>query len=154
VSGSWPNNIGQSGQGTSGLINVVQQSSGTIGYADASKVGKLSTVELKVGNDYVKYSAEGAAKLVEDSPYGSTDGRYVVQLNRKVTDKKYYPLVLVSYQAACTVHKDSKNADFVRSWLTYVTSEEAQKKAAEEAGSAPISETIRERIKKSIEAVK
>ncbi|MDR1448335.1 MAG: phosphate ABC transporter substrate-binding protein PstS [Candidatus Ancillula sp.] len=154
ASGSWPNNVGQSGQGTSGLINVVQQSSGTIGYADASKVGKLSTVAIKVGDKFVKYSAEGAAKLVEDSPYGSSEGRYVVELNRKVTDPKYYPLVLVSYQATCTVHKDSKSADFVRSWLTYITSDEAQKKAAEEAGSAPISESIRERIKKSIETIK
>ncbi|MDR2082672.1 MAG: phosphate ABC transporter substrate-binding protein PstS [Candidatus Ancillula trichonymphae] len=154
ASGSWPNNVGQSGQETSGLVNVVSQSSGTIGYADASKVGKLSTVAVKVGSSYVKYSVGGAAKLVEDSPYASSDGRYVVKLNRKITDAKYYPLVLVSYQETCSVHKDQRSGDFVRSWLGYITSEEAQKKATEEAGSAPISATIRDRIKKSIESIK
>lgn len=64
---NWPNEVGQGAKGTSGVISTVQQADGTIGYADASQAGDLGTVAVKVGDDYVPFSAEAAAKVVDAS---------------------------------------------------------------------------------------
>ena len=65
---NWPNEVGQGAKGTSGVISTVQQADGTIGYADASQAGELGTVAVKVGDDYVPFSAEAASKVVDASP--------------------------------------------------------------------------------------
>lgn len=60
---NWPNEVGQGAKGTSGVISTVQQADGTIGYADASQAGELGTVAVKVGDNYVPFSAEAAPRL-------------------------------------------------------------------------------------------
>ena len=157
LSENWPNEVGQGAKGTSGVISTVQQADGTIGYADASQAGDLGTVAVKVGDDYVPFSAEAAAKVVDASPLDDSakgDNRVVVKLDHNTTEKGAYPIVLVSYDVACPAYKDANTAKFVKSWLTYVTSDEGQQTAASAAGSAPMSNTLRQKVVKSIDAIK
>lgn len=140
-----------------GVISTVQQADGTIGYADASQAGDLGTVAVKVGDDYVPFSAEAAAKVVDASPLDDSakgDNRVVVKLDHNTTEKGAYPIVLVSYDVACPAYKDANTAKFVKSWLTYVTSDEGQQTAASAAGSAPMSNTLRQKVVKSIDTIK
>ena len=139
---NWPNEVGQGAKGTSGVISTVQQADGTIGYADASHAGDLGTVAVKVGDD----------SPLDDSAKG--DNRVVVKLDHNTTEKGAYPIVLVSYDVACPAYKDANTAKFVKSWLTYVTSDEGQQTAASAAGSAPMSNTLRQKVVKSIDAIK
>ncbi|MBM6705662.1 phosphate ABC transporter substrate-binding protein PstS [Bifidobacterium pullorum subsp. saeculare] len=153
---NWPNEVGQGAKGTSGVINTVQQADGTIGYADASQAGQLGTVAVKVGDEYVAYSAEAAAKVVDASPADETatePNRVVVKLDHNTTEAGAYPIVLVSYDIACPAYEDANTAKFVKSWLTYVVSEEGQQTAAGAAGSAPLSDTMREKVMASIDAI-
>ena len=153
---NWPNEVGQGAKGTSGVISTVQQADGTIGYADASQAGNLGTVAVKVGDGYVPFSAEAAAKVVDSSPLDDSakgDNRVVVKLDHNTTEKGAYPIVLVSYDIACPAYKDANTAKFVKSWLSYVTSDEGQQTAASAAGSAPMSDTMRQKIAKSIDAI-
>ncbi|RSX51192.1 phosphate ABC transporter substrate-binding protein PstS [Bifidobacterium callimiconis] len=157
LSENWPNEVGQGGKGTSGVISTVKQADGTIGYADASQAGDLGTVALKVGEKYVPYSAEAASKVVDASPLDDSaqgDNRVVVKLDHNTTADGAYPLVLVSYDIACPAYKDANTAKFVKSWLTYVVSKDGQDVAAKNAGSAPLSDTMRAKITKSIDAIK
>ena len=90
---NWPNEVGQGAKGTSGVISTVQQADGTIGYADASQAGDLGTVAVKVGDDYVPFSAEAAAKVVDASPLDDSakgDNRVVVKLDHNTTEKGAY----------------------------------------------------------------
>ena len=82
------------------------------------------------------------------------DNRVVVKLDHNTTEKGAYPIVLVSYDVACPAYKDANTAKFVKSWLTYVTSDEGQQTAASAAGSAPMSNTLRQKVVKSIDAIK
>ena len=141
---NWPNEVGQGAKGTSGVISTVQQADGTIGYADASQAGELGTVAVKVGDNYVPFSAEAAA---------TGDNRVVVKLDHNTTEAGAYPIVLVSYDIACPAYKDANTAKFVKSWLTYVVSDEGQQTAASAAGSAPLSDTMRQKVLKSIDAI-
>ncbi|ROT87217.1 phosphate ABC transporter substrate-binding protein PstS [Bifidobacterium mongoliense] len=157
VGENWPNQIGQGGKGTDGVINTVSQADGTIGYADASKAGELGTVAVKVGEDYVPYSAEAAAKVVDASPVDADatgENRVVIALNHKIDSGNAYPVVLVSYDVACPAYKEAKTGEFVKSWLNYVVSKEGQQTAADASGSAPMSDSLRQKVVKSIEAIK
>ena len=82
------------------------------------------------------------------------DNRVVVKINHATKAKGAYPIVLVSYDIACPAYKDANTAKFVKSWLTYATSDEGQKTASSAAGSAPLPSNIVEKVTKSIEAIK
>ncbi|MCI1219050.1 MAG: phosphate ABC transporter substrate-binding protein PstS [Bifidobacterium sp.] len=156
VGENWPNKVGQAAKGTDGVISTVSQADGTIGYADASKAGNLGTAAVKVGDAYVPYSADAAAKVVDASPLDSTAtqaNRVVVKLDHATTEAGAYPVVLVSYDIACPAYKDAKTAQFVKSWLTYVVSADGQQAAADAAGSAPLSDAMRQKVTASIEAI-
>ncbi len=157
LSENWPNEVGQGAKGTSGVISTVQQADGTIGYADFSQVGDLGTVAVKVGEEYVEISAEAGSKVIDDSELDSSaegENRVVVKLNHNTSAEGAYPIVLVSYDIACPAYKDADTAKFVKSWLTYVVSEEGQQTASQNAGSAPLPDSLRETVMKSIDAIK
>lgn len=156
LSENWPNSVGQGAKGTSGVISTVQQADGTIGYADFSQVGKLGTVAVKVGDSYNEISAEAGSKVIEDSKLDESakgENRVVVKINHETSAKGAYPIVLVSYAIACPAYKDTKNAEFAKAWLTYITSEEGQKVAQDAAGSAPLPSSLTSQITKSIDAI-
>ena len=156
LSENWPNEVGHGAKGTSGVISTVQQADGTIGYADFSQVGDLGTVAVKVGEEYVEISAEAGSKVIDDSELDSSaegENRVVVKLNHNTSAEGAYPIVLVSYDIAGPAYKDADTAKFVKSWLTYVVSEEGQQTASQNAGSAPLPDSLRETVMQSIDAI-
>ena len=157
LSENWPNEVGQGAKGTSGVISTVKQADGTIGYADFSQVGDLGTVAVKVGDKYNEISAEAGSKVIEDSKQDDTvkgDNRIVIEINHATEAEGAYPIVLVSYDIVCPAYKDTKQAEFAKAWLTYVTSDEGQKAAQDAAGTAPLPSSLKSEITKSIEAIK
>lgn len=157
LSENWPNEVGQGAKGTSGVVSTVKQADGTIGYADFSQVGDLGTVAVKVGDSYNEISAEAGSKVIEDSKQDDTvkgDNRIVIKINHATEAKGAYPIVLVSYDIVCPAYKDTKQAEFAKAWLTYVTSDEGQKAARDAAGTAPLPSSLKSEITKSIEAIK
>ena len=157
LSETWPNEVGQGAKGTSGVVSTVKQADGTIGYADFSQVGDLGTVAVKVGDSYNEISAEAGSKVIEDSKQDDTvkgDNRIVIKINHATEAKGAYPIVLVSYDIVCPAYKDTKQAEFAKAWLTYVTSDEGQKAAQDAAGTAPLPASLKTKVAKSIEAIK
>ena len=157
LSENWPNEVGQGAKGTSGVIPTVKQADGTIGYADFSQVGDLGTVAVKVGDKYNEISAEAGSKVIADSKQDDTvkgDNRIVIKINHATEAEGAYPIVLVSYDIVCPAYKDTKQAEFAKAWLTYVTSDEGQKAAQDAAGTAPLPSSLKSEITKSIEAIK
>jgi phosphate transport system substrate-binding protein len=153
--GVWPVAGGEQGQGTSGVIQAVQAGNGTIGYADASQVGDLPTVAVGVGSEFVEYSPEAAAAVVESGTPVEGRGEFdrAIELNRDTQESGNYPIVLISYHVACLQYEDQETADLVKAFLSYAVSEEGQQAAAEAAGSAPISETLRTQVQESIDQI-
>lgn len=157
LSENWPNEVGQGAKGTSGVISTVKQADGTIGYADFSQVDDLGTVAVKVGDKYNKISVEAGSKVIGDSKQDDTvkgDNRIVIKINHATEAEGAYPIVLVSYDIVCPAYKDTKQAEFAKAWLTYVTSVEGQKAAQDAAGTAPLPSSLKSEITKSIEAIK
>ncbi|RSX52919.1 phosphate ABC transporter substrate-binding protein [Bifidobacterium goeldii] len=156
LSENWPNEVGQGAKGTSGVISTVKQADGTIGYADFSQVGDLGTAAIKVGSKYSEISADAGSKVIADSKLDDSakgENRVVVKINHSTEAEGAYPIVLVSYDIACPAYKDANTAKFVKSWLTYVTSDEGQQTAASAAGSAPLPSSLKDKIDASINAI-
>ncbi|WP_312855200.1 phosphate ABC transporter substrate-binding protein PstS [Agromyces agglutinans] len=153
--GVWPIEGGEAAQGTSGLVDAVTNGNGTIGYADASRAGDLGTVAVQVGDEFVEYSPEAAAAIVDASPLaeGRAAGDLAIEIDRTSTEAGVYPIVLVSYLIACQEYAEPDNVELVKSYLSYIASAEGQDAAAEAAGSAPISDSLREQVVTAIDSI-
>ena len=154
---SWPSEFGgEAANQTSGMVDAVTNGTGTIGYADASRAGDLGTVAVKVGDEYVPYSPEAAAAIVDASPLEEGRGEHdlAVALERDSTASGVYPVVLVSYLIACTEYADGAPVELLKAYLSYVVSEDGQQAAHDAAGSAPISDSLREQAVAAIDAIK
>lgn len=139
---TWPTDLGgEAAEKTQGMRETVAATQGAIGYIDASQAASMGTVAVKVGTAYVTYSASAAAAAVGESPLeqGRDPVDVVVALDRTLTDPGVYPVVLVSYLAACEQYADAGDGQLVKAYLDYVISADGQKAAADNAGSAPIS---------------
>ena len=152
---TWPIDGGQSGDGTSGLISTVEGGNGTIGYADASQAGNLGTANIQVGEEFVEYSADAAAKAVDVSPReeGREENDIVVELDRTTEESGVYPIVLISYLALCGSYADSAEGEAVKAYASYIISEEGQQAGLENAGSAPISDELRAEAQAAIDGI-
>ena len=153
--GVWPLPGGEAANGTSGVVEVVTNTVGAVTYADASRAGDLGVVSVGVGEEFVAPSAEAAAAVVENSPAVEGRGEYdfAIEVNRQTEGSGEYPIVLVSYHIGCVQYDDQAAADNVRAFMEYVVSEDGQQAAAENAGNAPISETLREQAQTAVEAI-
>ncbi len=155
ASGEWPVAGGESAQGTSGVVGAVTNAEGAITYADASQATELGTAAVQVADGtFVNYSPESAAAIVDAAAPVEGDGDYnfAIELDR-TPDTEAYPVVLVSYEVACAQYEDQAQADLVKAFFSYIISEEGQQAAADNAGSAPISDAVRTQAQTGIEAI-
>ena len=153
--GVWPLEGGEAAQGTSGVVDAVTNGTNTIGYADASRAADLGTVSVKVGEKYVPFSPEAAAAVVDASPFveGRPDGDLSIELDR-TPDGDAYPVVLVAYLVGCDTYTDEVQGALVKEYFTYMASPDGQSAASEGAGSAPISDSLFEKVSSAIKIIK
>lgn len=146
---------GEAAQGNSGVVSAVANGIGTIGYADASKAGNLDVASLKVGGEFVAYTPEAAAAIVDVSPVqsGRAPNDLAIDVDRTSEAPGVYPLVLVSYLIVCEDYEDENTQTLVKEYASWVASPEGQSFAAEFAGSAPISEQLAARVNAVIEEI-
>jgi phosphate transport system substrate-binding protein len=151
---AWPIKSGEAAQGTSGVVDAVTNGSGTVGYADASQAGDLGTAEVEVNGQFVSHTPEAAAAIVDQGTQVSGRGRYdfATDLDRTPSEPAY-PIVLLSYAIACTHYDDAATSDAVKAFLGFIISSEGQQVAADNAGSAPISDQLRSEAQGAVDAI-
>lgn len=152
--GVWPFSTGEAAQGTSGVVSAVEAGQGAVTYADASRAEGFGTVAVQIGDEFVEFSPEAAAAIVDASPVaeGRTAGDLAIELDR-TPDEAAYPIVLVSYMIACEEYVDAATAPLVKGFLEYVISPEGQDESAAAAGSAPISDMQRENMQAALDLI-
>jgi phosphate transport system substrate-binding protein len=153
--GVWPLEGGESANGTSGVVEVVTNTAGAVTYADASRAGDLGVANVAVGDDFAAPAPEAAAAVVENSPAveGRGDYDFAIEVNRLTEGSGEYPVVLVSYHIGCIGYDDEETANNVKAFMEYVISEAGQQAAAENAGNAAISDTLREQAQGAVDAI-
>ncbi|MGM7668439.1 phosphate ABC transporter substrate-binding protein PstS [Microbacterium sp. A93] len=155
VSDEWPIEGGEAAQGTSGVVQAITAGNGAIGFADASQVGDLGQVHVGVNGEYIAYSAEAASQLVEGATLedGRGEGDLAFAVDPAAAADGAYPIALVSYLIGCEQYEDANVAELVKSYFTYIASPEGQDAAADNAGNAPISDGLREKVLAAIDLI-
>lgn len=153
---AFPLRSGEAAQGNSGVAAVVRDGVGVIGYLDASRAVGLDVVSLAVGDDFVAPDAESAAAVIDASPMeaGREPDDLVIDIDRASSEPGVYPLVLVSYVIACREYLDPLEGELVRAYLEWAASEEGQRSAAADAGSAPISAALAARVQEAVSGIR
>jgi phosphate transport system substrate-binding protein len=156
ASQTYPYQIGDAAKGTSGVADAVKGAKNSIAYIDESGATGLGIAELKVGSSYVKISAAGAADVVAKSPIapGRASGDLAIAIDRKITDKNAWPMVLVSYLITCQKYTDAAKGKLVAAYAAYAASSAGQQSAAKNAGSAPLSTELAAKVAKVIATIK
>ena len=153
--GLWPLAEGFAAEGTGGVTDTVRSTPGGITYADASRTTDLGRAAILVGDEYVAYSADAAAAVVDVSP--RIENRYehdlAFVLDRTIDKPFAYPMVLVSYLVVCSRYDDRAKGTFVKEFVEYVASTEGQERAAGAAGSAVISPDVQDWIGAAAKAI-
>jgi len=151
----WPTAGGEAANQTSGMVAAVKAGAGSIGYADESQAEGLGIAKIKVGDQFVAPSPEGAAAVVANSDrvQGRSEYDLAVSVNRTTTSADEYPIVLVSYHIGCVEYDDQATADAVKAFESYVISKDGQDAAAKNAGSSPITDDARSAAQTVVDAI-
>ena len=75
---------------------------------------------IGVGDEFVAYSPEAAAKIVDVSERvpGRSEYDFSFELVRDTTEAGVYPIALVSYHIVCLQYDSQEKVDFVKSFMT------------------------------------
>nr|WP_245833889.1 phosphate ABC transporter substrate-binding protein PstS [Streptomyces aidingensis] len=128
---NWRGKGGQSADGSSGLVGMVQQNEGAISYFELSYAHQngIDTVLIDTG------AAEPVAATVENASAGIASGTVIgtgadlaMELDYTTTAERAYPIVLVSYEIVCDRGNDPETVELTRAFLRYIASEEGQQK--------------------------
>lgn len=114
------------------------------------QIKDLKAANIDVNGEFLAYSPEAAAALVDGSPASelASDTSLTFDLLRDGSIKDAYPIVMVSYLIGCQTYEDASTAANVQAYFTYVASAEGRQMATEAgAGNAPISEELRARCR-------
>lgn len=143
--GLWPQGLkGEAADGTSGVVGVITDTEGMIGYADHSATEGLGIVSIGVGTEFNAPTPTGAAKAVavSEREAGRPAVDMAINIDRTTTEAGAYPLVLTSYLIACQHYDTAEEAELVESFLSYVVSTDGQQAASDELGSAPLEASV------------
>lgn len=153
---TFPYKVGDAATGTPGVAAAVKAATGTIAYIDDSGATGMTVAQLKVGSSYSTISASGAADVVAKSPLAADRDAsdLAIAIDRKNTDAKAWPLVLVSYLIVCQQYSDSATGKLVTGYASYVASSDGQAAAAKQAGSAPLASDLAAKVAKVIATIK
>ena len=146
---------GEGANQTSGVVAAVAAGEGSIGYADASQIGDLPAAAVGVAGEFVPFSPEAAAKIVDSSERstGPSGLDYTIIVNRTPDSADTYPIALVSYHIVCLQYDSQEKVDLVKAFMTYVGSDQGQTDAAAAAGSAPLSAEVQAEVEKSVNEI-
>jgi phosphate transport system substrate-binding protein len=142
----WKASGGTGAQGSDGVASKIKSTPGTIAYVELSfaQNSSLSMAKIKNGaGEFTELTGESAGKTIEGSKITGTDGDLTMGIDYNATTAGAYPIVLVTYEIACS--KGSAKAADIKAFLTYTSSTSGQS-ALSDLGYAPLPETIRSKV--------
>ncbi|WP_329244081.1 phosphate ABC transporter substrate-binding protein PstS [Actinoallomurus sp. NBC_01490] len=151
---TWPSAAGGQGlKGSDGVSTGVKQGDGTIGYAELSYAtnGKLQTAKIQNGSgQYSEVSSDTASKAIAGAQVSGQGNDLSLTLDYKAKDG--YPIVLVTYEIVCEKGLPDEQAKFVKSFLTYTSSQQGQS-ILSGLGYAPIPDAILTKVQAAVKGL-
>jgi phosphate transport system substrate-binding protein len=149
----WAGTVGQGKSGSAGVQTAVQQTEGAIAYDEYSYAvsGNLSTAAIDNGGGAVQLSPTTASAAVDSATITGTGNDLTLKLDYTTKTAGAYPIILVTYEIACTKYSDAAKGALVKSFLTY-TSGPGQA-ALKQLGYAPLPTAILTKVQASVAVI-
>jgi phosphate transport system substrate-binding protein len=152
---AWPAAIAKAGQGapkSDGIGTVMGQTEGAISYIELSYVTNLKLQPAQILNgagEYVAVSADAASKTVANPEIKGTGNDLALSIDYATKTPGAYPIVLVTYEVACSKGLEGDEGKFVKSFLTYTSSTAGQESLAK-IGYAPLPADLLTKVQASV----
>jgi phosphate transport system substrate-binding protein len=146
----WNGTVGQGKSGSQGVQQGIQGTDGAIGYIEYSFAvnGGLNTAAVDNGGGAVDLSATSAGKAVSSATIVGTGDDLSLKLDYATKTAGAYPIILVTYEIACTKYADSAKGALVQSFLSYTSG--AGQDALKQLGYAPLPSDIQAKVQASV----
>jgi phosphate transport system substrate-binding protein len=141
---------GQGKAGSQGVAAAIGSTEGSIGYVEYSFAvnASLATVSLDSGSGPVDVSKDSASATLADAQVVGTGDDLSLKINYATKASGAYPIVLATYEIACTKYKDAATGTFVKNFLSYTASGGQSLLAG--LGYAPLPHSLQAKVAASI----
>jgi phosphate transport system substrate-binding protein len=144
---------GQGKAKSQGVAAAIAATEGSIGYDEYSFAvqGSLSTVSIDNGGGPVDVSKDTASAAAGAATVVGTGDDLSLKIDYTTKASGAYPLILVTYEIACTKYSDAKVGTFVKNFLTYTAGD--GQSALAQLGYAPLPTALQTKVQASIAKV-
>lgn len=150
---AWKAPGGTGAKGSDGVASAVKSSPDSLAYVELSfaQNSDLQMAKIKNGaGEYTDLTGESAGKTIAGAKVTGTGDDLTMSIDYGTKEPGAYPIVLVTYEIACS--KGSAKAAAVKEFLTYTSSTGGQA-ALGDLGYAPLPEAIRSKVAASVAAI-
>lgn len=149
----WPG-AGEGREKSSGVADGVKTTKNSITYVEWSyaKDNGLGVAQVDNGAGPVELTGESVGKAVASAKAAGTGNDLRLTLDYATKTAGAYPIVLVTYEIACSKGLDAEKAKLVKSFLTYFSSTDTQA-SLEEIGYAPLPDEVRTKVEAAVKAL-
>ncbi len=149
----WAGKVGQGKAKSQGIQQAVSSTEGSIAYEEYSFVlnGNLSAAKVDNGGGAVALTPASASAAAAAAKVVGTGKDVTLKLDYATKAPGAYPIVLVTYEIACTKYKDAKIGSFVKSFLTYTAGD--GQSLLNPLGYAPIPASVKAKVDTAIAAI-
>jgi len=150
---AWKAPGGTGAKGSDGVASAVKSTPGSIAYVELSfaENSDLKMAKIKNGaGEYTELTGASAGKTIEGAKITGTGNDLKMDIDYATTTAGAYPIVLVTYEIACS--KGSPKAAAIKGFLTYTSSTGGQS-ALGDLGYAPLPASIQTKVAASVAAI-
>ncbi|MEO9140285.1 MAG: phosphate ABC transporter substrate-binding protein PstS [Jatrophihabitans sp.] len=141
---------GQGKAKSQGVAAALSSTEGSIGYDEYSFAvsSSLQTAKIDSGSGGVAVSKDSAAAAAAEAKVVGTGDDVSLEINYKPSSAAAYPIILVTYEIACTKYSDAATGTFVKNFLDYTVN--GGQTVLAKLGYAPLPDSLATKVKASI----
>jgi phosphate transport system substrate-binding protein len=150
---AWKAPGGVAATGSDGVAAKVKSTAGTIAYVELSfaENSDLKTAKIKNGaGEFTALTGESAGKTIAGAKITGTGNNLPLDIDYATTTAGAYPIVLVTYEIACS--KGSAKAAAIKGFLTYTASTGGQSQLSD-LGYAPLPAEVQAKVATAVAAI-
>jgi phosphate transport system substrate-binding protein len=152
---AWAAPGGTGAKGSDGVASTVKGADGSIAYVELSFAENSALKMAKVGNgagEFAELTGEAAGKTIESAKPAGTGNDLKLDIDYSTKTAGAYPLVLVTYEIACSKGSPADKVPAIKGFLKY-TSSTAGQSALADLGYAPLPEAVRSKVEAAAAAI-
>lgn len=150
----WAGASGEGKKGSQGVAEGISGTKGGFGYIEwkYAKDSQLGVAAIDNGDGPVELSAESAGKAVESAEVTGTGNDLGLKLKYTENGAGAYPVILVTYEIACSKGLDADKTALLKDYLSYMVSTDVQE-GLPDLGYAPLPESLRTKVETAVQAI-